>query len=178
MYGLITGPDCEWLIAEVDRLREQDRVSGESWNNTKRQVEDLFGADWDVARHDVLDSGNYGWATMVGVAVGELRKIIRDQIDEINELRERLHKCHGMANEINILVRENRELRAELAAIPPAPVVATDSDLRQALADAIKLAYTGYYDDDSPGDELNRLSAILAASQVPAMADLDPSMEA
>lgn len=75
------------LIAEVDRLRVSEKFSHESWTNTSRHVEELFGADWDVARHDVLASGNQGWAMIVGVAVGALHDLIANQVDEINGLR-------------------------------------------------------------------------------------------
>jgi hypothetical protein len=84
---------------------------------------------------------------------------------------------------VRAVLDDNKRLRAELAALQPAPVVATDDDLRQALeiavalaGDAIEYVWGPFHSQDRMREELARLRAILAASQVPAMVDSDPSM--
>ena len=63
---------------------------------------------------------------------------VLDDLDELQaeneQLRERLHKADGMANEINLLVAENRKLQAEVEQLTrQANAQLADADIWEAV---------------------------------------------
>jgi hypothetical protein len=69
----------------------------------------------DEAVEEVEILGSYYGNDFNGEPTKE-KRAIETVLRELDYLKERLHKADGMANEINILTRENRQQAQELAA--------------------------------------------------------------
>lgn len=65
--------ECRTRLESFAQL-EAELATAQAWLNTKTRLEAALGQEWMEARREVLNGGNYGWATMAEVAIEALRE--------------------------------------------------------------------------------------------------------